>query len=343
LVTHAKSFTGFNGILSPNTTAEELTCVIQFVSHPRSLFKNKYLRNLDAQVPVHCGIRIVMSDGSVYSTGFGSTSQEDKYNGSKRKYLGSINGQPTVFDYEEFRPHEGRIVTNIPVGDKRAENIINQLNAYRAGTIRFNILKQNCMRLGTNVMSMAGVDLDIHQTFGTMLYRGLPNLETIPVVGKPAKSLQGRVKRISKVISSKIPRAVKQVFHSLGNMLLFIPRKFGTILLNLLVLAMGGLVASPQRKNPGLDKKDDLEEFESLDSFNKLFDGLLDETASDIQHSAIFINWQLQQASTDVFKYSGQPNMNVVPPNTEEAIADSEKRKAELWKVYQHSTPMAAA
>jgi hypothetical protein len=341
LLEHAKNFTGFNTENNPNKTGENLNCVIQVVSHPRPMFEKACLQNLNALAPVHCGIRIVMADGSVYSTGFGSTLEQDTYNEGLRKYLGTINGQPTILDYEEFRPHDGRIVTNIPIGDKRAENILKQLNTYREGTVRFNIIKQNCMRLGTNVMSMAGVDLNIRETFSTVLYRALPNLETIPVIGKPMKSLVGRVKKVSHAISSKMPEPIKKIFNQLNRIVFFVPNKIGTLISNLLVLAMGGLVASPQNACPLVaSKQRNLEDLESLDSFSKLLNNLFDEEASDSQHSSIFINWQLQQASTDVFQYSGQPNMNVVPPQTEEEKQYSEQRKTEFWKIFQNSTPM---
>ena len=326
---------------SPNEKTEEpLTCVIQFVTNPRSTFDHSLLKNLNAQVPVHCGIRLVMSDGSVYSTGFGSTLQEDTYNEGMRKYLGTINGQPTILDYEEFRPHEGRIVTNIPLGNQRAENILNQLNNYRQRSIRFNIIKQNCMRLGTNVLSMSGVDLNIRQKFGTMLYRAMPNLEDIPVKGKFLKSLGGRVKNITDFISSKIPNVVKSCF---SKMIFFIPQKVGVLVANLLVLGMGGVIASPitsfEESNPKDSNPNQLEHFERLDTFEKLYTNLFDETTSDIQHSAIFINWQLQQKSTDVHAYSGKPSMNILPPETEESKAYSAHRKDEFQKIYQYALP----
>ncbi len=342
LLTRAKEFTGFNGENNPSKTKEELTCVVQFVSHPRPKFEKEWQQNANAQVPVHCGIRLVMSDGTVYSTGFGSALQEDVYNEGLSKYLGTINGQPTIMDYEEFRPHEGRIVTNVPIGEARAENILKHLNAYREQTIRFNVFKQNCMNLGAKVLSMAGTDLDITQTFKSTLYRALPDLESIPGIGKPLKSLQGRVKQISDAVGSKIPTVVKKAFSLLESVVFFVPNKFGLLMRNLLVRGMGGLVASPIRegKQPSTEEKD---QFEPMKSYEKLLNGLMDEKASDIQHSAVFINWQLQQASTDIHRYTGQPNINILPTQTPEEEAYSEKRKGEFRKIYKYATPMNSA
>ena len=341
LLTRAKDFTGFNGENNPTKTGEELTCVVQFVSHPRPQFEKEWLQNANAQVPVHCGIRLMMSDGTVYSTGFGSALQEDVYNEGLSKYLGTINGQPTIMDYEEFRPHEGRIVTNVPIGEARAENILKHLNAYREQTIRFNVFKQNCMLLGAIVLSMAGTDVDITQTFNATLYRALPDLESIPGIGKPLKPLHGRVKKISEAVGSKIPTVMKKAFSMLGTVVFFVPSKFGLLMRNLLVMGMGGLIASPLRERKP-DTKEEKDQFEPMGSFNKLLNGLMDEKASDIQHSAIFTNWQLQQASTDIHRYTGQPNINILPIKTPEEKAYSAQRKKEFWKMYKSATPMGA-
>lgn len=362
-VSHEKNYPIQNGELSPivQLSPEEMTilltragdfefpegkpeeafnCVIQFVSNPRPEFDHSLLKNLNAQIPVHCGIRLIMSDGSVYSTGFGSTLQEDTYNEGMRKYLGTINGQPTILDYEEFRRHQGRIVTSIPLGDACAKDILNQLNEYRQRSIRFNIIKQNCMRLGTNVLSMSGVDLNIQQEFGITLYRALPDLKSVPVIGKPLKDLHGRVKNITDIISPKIPNFVKDFFNKT---IFFIPKKIGAFIANLIILAMGGIIASPTpstNASPIADSNPNrLDYFERLDSFEKLYTNLFDEQTSDIQHSAIFINWQLQQKSTDVHLYSGKPKMNILPPETEESKNYSADRTKEFQEIYQYAKP----
>ncbi|WP_068469518.1 hypothetical protein [Candidatus Protochlamydia phocaeensis] len=312
--------------------------VIQVFSHPRPMSEKGWLKNLNAQVPVHCGIRIITKDGNVYSTGFGSTLTEDKYNTGLNKFLGTINGQPTIMDYEEFRPHEGRITTSIPVSSEQAQNILDQLNGYRENTIRFNILKQNCMKLGTNVLGMAGVNLNLRMPLDAMLYRALPDLP-----GKPIHSLKNRVNKLNAAIDKRVPTAVKKAFDVLGKIVWFVPTKFGALLKNLLALSLGGHIGSPIKRNQADNSvKAELEEKENLEGFKRLVGSLFDEEASDIQHSSIFINWQLNQKSTVVHQYTGQPSMSILPPQKEEQQKYSEERKAEFSDIYKYSTPIFA-
>ena len=44
--------------------------------------------------------RRIDAQGRVFSTGFGSALDEDEYNKGLSRYLASINGQPTILDYE---------------------------------------------------------------------------------------------------------------------------------------------------------------------------------------------------------------------------------------------------
>jgi len=72
------------------------------------------------------------------------------------KFLGSINGQPTNIDYEEFKVHSGRIKASIKITQEDAQYILRRLNYYRKYSIRFNMLKQNCMKLATHVLALLG-------------------------------------------------------------------------------------------------------------------------------------------------------------------------------------------
>lgn len=343
LLNHAMSF----GRNKENLNSIQKDCVIQVFSNPRPISENNWLKNLNAQIPVHCAIRIITKEGDVYSTGFGSTLLEDKYNNKLNKYLGTINGQPTIFDYEEFRPHDGRIVTSIPVSSDQAQEILNNLNIYRERTIRFNIVKQNCMKLGTSILSLAGIDLNIRISSGTMLYRALPDLQLVPLIGKPLSSLVGRVNEVNHTIHSSMPSSMKKAFEALNQIVFFVPNKIGALLKNLLALSLGGHIGSPERKNETeaygkckMDWHDNEEDMDSLDSFSHLVQNLFDNKVSDIQHSAVFINWQLKKQSTTVHLYSGQPNMNIMPPQTDLEQAQSEKRKEEFKDIFKYSVPV---
>lgn len=331
LLAHAQK-----GVAEEDSSKQDRSAVVQFITHPRfSNESNLLLNNLDAQVPVHCGIRVITNDGKVYSTGFGSTLDEDKFNTGLDKYLATINGQPTNIDYEEFRAHEGRITTSLAVTQENAEKILEQLNSYRREGIRFNILKQNCMRLGTNVLSMAGTELDIRVSLDTTLLRCLPDSKNIPVFGSLLSKTFKVISSISDLIDKKTPQVVKDIFKDIKDCAFYIPRKLGTIVKNILVYSLGGVVASPQfsksLSNNELNQ-------DSLESFNCLLSSIFDDEASDIHHSSVFINWQLSQATTQIHEYTG-PSMSLLPLEDEETKARSEVRKKTLQEMYKYSTP----
>lgn len=331
-----------------NQNPQDLTAVIQFVSHPRPIFKTNLLKNLNSQIPVHCGIRVISSNGDVYSTGFGSTLDEDHYNSGPWKFLGSINGQPTNIDYEEFRMHEGRITTSIAVTQEAIEKILTRLNAYRDNGIRFNILKQNCMKLGTHILSYAGYKLDIKVSLGSMFYRCLPDLNQIPLIGKPLKNVYNWSSNFCIKISSLIPLVVKNIFNIIANTFFYLPRKCSTVLKNILVYTLGGKIGSPSIVNNssqlydpeiGIDPGYDPEEEDCLEDFKCLLGSLFDDHASDINHSSIFINWQLNQPSTEVHPYGRQPSMKILPLSEESAINFSLEKLIEFKDLYKYSLP----
>lgn len=336
LLAHSSAFTNFNTEKNPLKEKQPLNCIVQFVSHPRTMSESPLGKNLDAQIPVHCGIRLITSDGSVYSTGFGSTLKEDEWNEGLNHYLATINGQPTIMDYEEFRQHDGRIVTTLPINTKRAKLILDHLNSYRKNTIRFNILKQNCMRLGTNVLAMSGVHLNIRVPIGTTLYRALPDVKNIPVIGKVLSPLLNANRKITHIVGKATPECVKKSLQAVGAVVGYVPYKLVTLMKNVLMLSLGAHVSSPERNQGKLENLEDYTD-DQLNGFGKLFGSLFDEHASDIEHSSTFIHWQLQQPTTFVHKYSGQPSMNLLPSEEEEAKAYNESKKAKLIDLFKYS------
>lgn len=89
-------------------TLDDSTCYIQLVTNPRNLcidpsgVRDKLKKNYKKNLPLHAYVRLIDAKGNVYSTGFGSTHEEDlKQN--KMGYFSTINGMPTILDYEEFK------------------------------------------------------------------------------------------------------------------------------------------------------------------------------------------------------------------------------------------------
>lgn len=327
LLEHAKKFDGFNDPNAKNHDKPE--CIVQFFTDPDRVCKYQFANNFNAQNPVHCGIQIVMNDGRVYSTGLGSTNKEYKDRKGLKNLLATTNAQPTNMDYVTFKHHEGRLITSIPVDAACAESIIENLNYYRKISVPFNLIKQNCMQLGTDVLEQTGVAVNIQVPIKTMLYRMLPD-----IMPKPLRNLLGRVKRLA---GKTIPAPARKALEAAATVFLFVPRKTETLFINLLFSIVGGrkgAYVSDERLKPPQTKF-------GLKHFDRLVADLFDDHASDIQHSSVFIHWQLRQASTVVHSYSGQPCMNILPPMTQEEIQFS-KEKIDKWReVYKWSTPVS--
>lgn len=304
-------------------------CVLQFFTHPRKIGGKD-----NSQFPVHCGIRIVDEKGAVYSTGFGSTLKEDEYSDGLRSYFSTINGQPTQLDYEEFRPHEGRVTTTITIDKEHFDDILQSLNQYRKDTIRFNILKQNCMKLGVHVASKAGVPINIRIPLSTKISRALN-----------ADRLSLKKSKVYRAASEKTPQIVKKVIKAVADFFLYIPRLIGRIALNLFALALGSRVRSPNKNSGEYDEKSKSgqEYGASLSNMERLHSKTLRSLASkgltDIEDSSVFLHWQLEQASTEVAPYKGIPSMSLLP--LEECDRNkSEADKDRLKAIFASSTPV---
>ncbi len=279
-------------------------CVLQIVTNPRPVVSNtEFNHNLNKQIPVHCGIRLITEDGSVYSTGFGSTLEEDKFNGWFNHYFSSINGQPTNLDYEEFRTHDGRITTSISIDDEQSEKILNNLNLYRKESIRFNILRQNCMRLGQDCLSMAGVPVDITNTVASKFFNAFPSFTNMLGL----RHLKNRVYKQAEKNSF-----LHITFKALEGLTTAISSPFilaANLTMNLLIFTLGAAYHSPNLKNKSHLKDTTLEDFDRLNPLK-----VLNPFGEEIFDSTKLIQWQLAQQSTLATEYkSGKPSMDIVP------------------------------
>lgn len=326
LLEHAKSF-------SKSDQPNEYNAVVQFVTNPRPIISGSFFDNPNSQLPVHCGMRLIMADGSVYSTGFGSTLLEDEWSKGV-KIAATINGQPTNLDYEEFCEHEGRIVTSIPLTSERADSILETLNKAREKSIRYNFLNQNCIELGVQVLKRGtGVDLNVKVPFRTCASRLLPSLKSIPLVGRKINSVWLKGVDIVDSISSALPDLVKKILSVVYSIIMYIPRNVGTVVVNLCLCALGACKASPARN---LDN----DYHEDLRNVKQLIDNPFIEDITSISHSSVFINWQLQQSSTFVHEYKGLPAMNILPSIQVSDCEYSKKQLKRFKKMYKHSTPI---
>ncbi|MBS0654174.1 MAG: hypothetical protein JSR46_00205 [Verrucomicrobia bacterium] len=319
--------------------------VIQIFTNPRKqlpLGDFPLITRLDASFPVHAAIRIITSDGQVYSTGFGSTVEEDKYT-EEGGMLTTINGMPTILDYEEFRKHEGRVVTSIPITTEACTKVLDKMIEYRQKTIRFNLAKQNCVQLAVDALDETGVKVNTIIKGKDFMRAIGPSSEALPAVGETVGKMKKTIKNITEGEFGNIPpelkivaRLVQAVFLvglSLEEAIAYLPSKLATLFSNVLVYTLGGAAGSPiaETKTEGAEL---LENSGGLESFSKLIRNPLDlfnEDTSTLSHALPLIQWQLQQGSTAIHMYGKQPAMGILPPPVTE---ESEAKKKYLVQKY---------
>lgn len=330
LLEHANSFNGKRIEMEENKDLPR-SCVIQIITHPRHLTSHDdswLLSNFSAQVPVHAGIRIISSDGKVYSTGFGSTIEEDKYSIGLRNYAASINGMPTILDYEEFRQHEGRVSTSIAITEKDFKAVLEHLNEFRKKTIRFNILQQNCTYLAKYCLLMAGVKVENKVPIKKLFSNVLPGItpQRIKRIGEAFK------KKIHPISNCRAAQFAKKVCSMLTNILLFIPRLIATFIVNILILCLGGNKGSPVPDE--IHFPDDLEAKEEMQEFSRVLTrarDLFSDEKGQIYHSFPLVQWQLKQQSTFVHAYSGKPSMSITLPAAGTELFEKSKKRQEYF------------
>jgi hypothetical protein len=164
-----------------NVDFDTQNCFIQFITSPRDFcsggdsIKVRLKKNYQRNYPLHAWIRLIDENGNVYSTGFGSTEAQDKLQ-EKMGYFSTINGMPTILDYEEFRAHEGRITNTFAISEEKFTNVLQTIKKDREETIRFNIVAQNCNTLALKYLKSAGVEFgDIKLKARSLLFLVIPD------------------------------------------------------------------------------------------------------------------------------------------------------------------------
>jgi hypothetical protein len=342
---HAKTFYP-EGEEPPSSVPRD--AVIQIFTNPREElpFGNfPLLSRMSAAYPMHAAIRIITNDGKVYSTGFGANVEEYGYR--EKDFLATVNGVPTILDFEEFRKHEGRVVTTIPATSEACETILKTLSDYRKETIRFNIAKQNCVKLAVETLDKTGVKVNTVVTGADLLKAATPALEAIPVIGEPVGLMKKKVTEITEgkfettspelLIGARLLQAVFLIGMSAKDVISYVPSKLATLFSNVLVCALGGTTGSPLPKDKTeggelLEKSGELKHFSAL--VRNPLDFFKEETSS-MSHALPLVQWQLQQRSTAVHLYGKQPAMGILPPQTTEETAHQiEAQRQYLVKKY---------
>jgi hypothetical protein len=284
-------------------------CIVQFITvDHRVVPKGAIFDNAQRNYPVHIGMRLITADRKVYSFGYQLPPEETAFVFSDyfSTFLTTAEAKISMLDYEEFRPDD-KLITSIPLTTQRGQNILDLIDELNGKQLRFQYMRQNCSQLMREVIQRAGYDVDLRTTGVEVVYDALPSLKQIPLIGK--------IDALFKRIWSVLPTVLTKPFEFSADVILFIPKKIGTIATNLLAWKMGAA-----KKTTPLQEGVEDEEFydkKKLQNFSSLIrhwtDIFKDET-NIVYHSKLFIDWQKNQKSTFRDHYSGRPKFVITPP-----------------------------
>jgi hypothetical protein len=289
----------------------------QFVSSIPPLPDHPLLDNLARNLNTHVVMRLIGPQGEVYSFGIEMPmdSQNFLWENGLAKFLGTVTATVNkTGDYEEFRPHPlGSYITSVPLTPQRARNILNLIN--HLGSVRFNFLGQNCLNLAVIVLKEAGYHLDTRTTVKETLYDMLPSVKHIPLIGPVIELVNQIFRKIFSVIAFVTPECIKNVVTSVSDVVLFVPRKIGTLAINLLIRHFGGetmLHALPD----GVEEEPlyDSGRFLNFSRLIRSWTDLFKEQTQTVYHSKYFVEWQKKQKSTFHQPPSSLPKLAIVPP-----------------------------
>lgn len=298
---------------------DDKTCFIQLVTNPRDLciepkgVREKLKKNYKKNFPLHASIRLIDNDGKVYSTGFGSTHEEDKKQ-EKMGYFSTINGMPTILDYEEFRPHQGRITTTFAIHKERFTRVLDTIERDRRNTVRFNIASQNCNTLALRYLHLAAAPFgSIKMKVKDVLFSVFPD--------KPFK------------ISCRIPRFVRLSAAKVGAFFFkVISHIVSLVFINPYLVIHGGWNRGSdliERKDPLLPTDLSMMKKGSLKWYENAFEKEIDFSLKTIEKQL-----STEKGATWVHAYRDRPCMSIIPAKSKKAYRMEKKSFNDLKKLY---------
>jgi hypothetical protein len=308
LLAHASSFEGFS------FSAQEVPeCVLQIFSEKRSDFlENPIFDAARLVIGGHAAFRIIDEQGDVYSSGSRASTEENKYITGKKNKLVSINAVPGTTDYLEFRPHKGRYVTSIPMTKATCDYLKRELHEMRKRTWRFNYFAQNCSRLVSYVLEMAGVKIDHRMSFYAYAKNLVPTITHIPIIKKI----------IRKIVLSSHAISQKTLLPSIEEVALLVAKVFMIVttplryclnaVINVLSMTLGSHRGSPTRADQyGSRPGEGMRVFSSsISSIRSLFS----DATTLVYTSGAILEWQSAQKTTLIYTNT-YPSMNILPRN----------------------------
>ncbi|MBS0654899.1 MAG: hypothetical protein JSR46_03905 [Verrucomicrobia bacterium] len=324
LLKHAEKFWEKHPEVDPDQKKE---CIFQITTTHRKNWgplhvseSTWWTENLMKNMPGHSSIRIIDSEGKVYA--FGTLMPDSESDTTSAPFfLTSAQVNITTPDYEEARPDfEARRVTSWPMTDERKEAILKFVSEANKAGIRFNFLRQPCVKVNTVIAQKAGVTIDAKTTMCETLGSILPSISKLPVISHIIAAVD-KVKEVVspffETVAAYTPEPIKNFFSFIGSGFDFVARKINTVAANAFIWLLGGSRMS--RPQWGIKKHDahiyerKLDEFDCLiNSVDDLFD---EDLAAASYPSSKLERWQDEQPSTVTYTYEGT-KMYLLPPET---------------------------
>lgn len=177
LIQHANTFWKSH----PEVDPEKLKpCVLQiFTTRIDCILRNWFTEHFLDLVPRHVGIRLIDSEGRLYSFGFQINEQFRKV-ASCSNMLATGLAKVVTPDYAETAVFDRRFVTSIPLSTMRLERIIDFASRVNQGPgERFCQLQPNCLTFAKNVAALAGVEINCRMTVSEMILTAIPGARKV--------------------------------------------------------------------------------------------------------------------------------------------------------------------
>lgn len=326
LLEHAKKFYTVNPDLDPQAPK---TAVFQIASTYRKSFMNVhaadawYAKNVLKNIPTHITVRLIDKDRKVYS--FGIEPKRDVFAQILKKkpfhLLKTIYTKIATIDLEESKEFETRMVTSIALSDSQAQSILKRVNELNQKTIRFNFMKQNCSKLGSELLATIGIDVPCRINLAEFFWNFVPDLQDVPYVGKPLHFIREIICTVANAIFSLyafcVPECVQRAINFVATCVFMLPNallsKISTIIANIFIYNLGAdLEFSPLAEG----REDVRESSHRIVDFTRPIRSWQDffrDDSADYNYSQKIVEWQKAQPSTFVHKFENKPKLYMIP------------------------------
>jgi hypothetical protein len=300
---------------------EPASCVLQICTSPRPrawMPKNPLFDGVRAVGATHVFFRLIDANGDVYPSGITTSPEEGLMRSGVGKVCMSINGMPAIVDFDEFRVHQGRFVTSIPMTKKQFDLVMGDLNTMRQHGVRFNLFKQNCASLVAALAKRSGVQIGYELDRISMIGALLPHITSFPRLNRLSKQVTGLFDTVATKAHLPSMAPVRKGIRTCIRWIMTPSTVTMNVIFNLALLALGATKGSPEEKGMyGQGEGEGIQAFHSLIQSPK---DLFSSEPTTIFHSGTMVAWQQRQKSTCFFPYT-TPKMDLLP---EAAAAPSE-------------------